>query len=244
MKELCSGSCCARKGAMYVTPWCKMLQGKDSSCAILHLWYTIPFFQEEIDKRSSFLGSMRRTEEAQHLQDLIRMSNDETNMFIPFAKAAMADVFDALAEYMPKHEKAYWWREGQETAVFTDNPLPDPAVTFYAGQYVEYNGDLYIAIEDGDSDDFAGKLVPTEDYRNSIHYGILFGCHSNINAVEPLDVAIFEALVARVIYKWLRYAYPEEAPAYLDEFNEHLDKIKKRASLLENVRIVRRIPRP
>lgn len=243
MKELCSCNCCSKPHAGYVTPWCSLLNGQDDSCAVLHLWYKIPMIQDEIDKRSSYLGKFRRTEEAQHLLDLIRLSKDEENMFIPMAKAAQADVFDVLFPNMPRHEKAYWWDEGKETAEFTDNPLPSPAVTFHAGQYVKYNNDLYKAIEDGSSDDFAGKLVPTEDYRNSMHYGILWRCKSNINAVEPLDVAIFETLVARIIYKWLEYAYPDEAARFLNQYNEGLAAIRKRANILDGPQIAHRIPR-
>lgn len=243
MKELCSCDCCSKPHAGYVTPWCNLLNGQDDSCAVLHLWYKIAAIQDEIDKRSSYLGKFRRTEEAQHLLDLIRFSKDEENMFIPMAKAAMADVFDVLFPTMPKHEKAYWWNEGTDTVVFTDNPLPDPAVTFKPGQYVEYNGELYKAVNDGSSDDFAGKLVPTEDYRYSMHYGILWRCKSNINAVEPLDVAIFETIVARIIYKWLEYAFPDEAARYLNDYNEGLSAIRNRAKILEGPKIVNRISR-
>lgn len=244
MKELCSCDCCSKPHAGYTTPWCSLLRGQDDSCAVLHLWYKITAIQEEVDKRSSYLGKFRRTEEAQHLLDLIRFSKDEENMFIPMAKAAMADVFDVLFPNMPKHEKSYWWDEGKETAVFRD-PLPTPAVTFYAGQYVEYNDDLYRAIEDGSSDDFDGKLVPTPDYRRSMHYGILWRCKSNINAVEPLDVAIFETLVARIIYKWLEYAYPDDKTLsiFLNQYNEGLAAIRNRASILDGPKIVNRIPR-
>lgn len=245
MKEICQCNC-STPALRYRTPWCSLLM-QDSCCStptsLLHLWYKIDMLQDEVDKRSSYLGKLRRTEEAAHLLDLIRMSKDEKNLFIPFAKAAMADIYDALHTYLPRHEKAYFWREGKDTAVFTDNPLPSPAVTFTEGQYVEYNGDLYVAISDGSSDDFAGKLVPTEDYRDSIHYGIVWRCSSSINAVEPLDVAVFEALVARIIYKWLSYAYPDEAPRYLSEYEEHLDKIRRRGAILAGAQIVNRIPR-
>ena len=295
MKDLCSHNCCAVKGAMYVTPWCDMLRGKDSSCSVLHLWYKLPMIQKEIDKRTSYLGKFRRTEEAQHLLDLLRMSKDETDLFIPFAKAAMADVSDALRIYMPKHDIAYWWREGQETVIIHSSDItPDPDVLhlsqlsevddegfliadnipvdeegyikiaetavdedgyiigdgsevepipFVAGQYVMLDDNLYIAIEDGDSSDMTGKLVPTEDYRNSIHFGILWHCSYNPNAVEPLDVAVFEALVARIIYKWIVMAYPDEAVRYNAEFDEHMMKIRDRARAMEGPQIVNRIPR-
>lgn len=246
MKELCQCNCSTPVSA-YRTPWCSLLM-QSSCCAgpinILHLWYKLSMLQDEIDMRSSYLGKFRRTEESKHLLDLIRMSKDETNLFIPFTKAAMADIYDALHIYLPRNEKAYFWREGKDTVVFTDTPAPPvPAVDFQKGQYVKYNGDLYMAIADGSSDDFAGKLVPTEDYRDSIHYGIVWRCGSSINAVEPLDVAIFEALVARIIYKWLNYAYPDEAPRYLSEYEEHLEKIRRRAAILAGAQIVDRIPR-
>lgn len=228
----------------YRTPWCSMFRDSEPT-EILHLWYRLTVLRNEVEKRSSYLGKLRRTEEAQHLLDLVAMTEDEEDLFVPFAKAAMSDVFDVLHTYMPKREKAIFWREGKETAVFTDDEgLPDPPVVFHAGQYVEYNGELYMAIDDGDSDNITGKLVPTEDYRDSIHYGLNWKCcGSNINAVEPLDTAIFEALVARIIYKWLCYSYPNEAPRYLNEWNECLNQIKHRCNILNGPQIVNRTPR-
>lgn len=166
-----------------------------------------------------------------------------SGLFVPFAKAAMADVYKELGIHMPRHDKAYWFREGQETVIFTDSPLPSPAVTFHAGQYVEYNNDLYIAIQDGSSDDFVGKLVPTEDYRDSVHFGILWCCNHNVNAVEPLDTAIFETLVARIVYKWVMKAYPVEADTYLADYNENLEHVRDFARMLEGPQFVNRIPR-
>ena len=243
MKEICQCNCSSPATA-YRTPWCSMLRGGEPT-ELLHLWYKIDVLRDEVDKRSSYLGKLRRTDEAQHLLDLIRLSADEEDLFIPFAKAAMSDVFDVLNTYMPKREKALFWRKGKDTAVFSDDEgLPNPPVVFHAGQYVEYNGELYMAIENGSSDDFAGKLVPTEDYRDSIHYGLNWKCcGSNINAVEPLDTAIFEALVARIIYKWLCYSYPDEAPRYLNEWNESLEQIRHRCNILNGPQIVNRIPR-
>lgn len=250
MKEICQCNCTLI--GRYRTPWCDLLHSlHGTSGEVLHLWYKLDWLRQEVDKRSAYLGKFRRTEEAQHLLDLINMTVDEDDLFVPFAKAAMADVYDELMNYSPKHEMAYFWNEGKYTIVFDDPESEsdasddDEPVTFVKGDYVLYNGNLYIAIADGSSEDFIGKLYPTEDYRKSIHYGILWRCcGSNINIVDPLDTAIFEALVARIIYKWLLYAYPAEAPRYLDEWNECLEKIKRRASALNGSKIVHRIPRP
>ena len=242
MKEIVNCNCAVGK---YRTPWCELLQDKEySSCSLLHFWYKIEMVRKEIEKRTSYLGKYRRTEEAKHLLDLIHMSEDEKDLFIPYAEAAMADVYDELNMYMPRHKKAYFWNEGTNTVIINDDePQPEP-IPFKTGQYVSYNGLLYMAIEDGDSEHINGKLIPTEDYRESMHICILWDCRSsNVNAIQPLDVSIFETLVARVIYKWLLLSYPDEAPRYLAEYNEGLEKIKKRANILTGPQIVNRTPR-
>ena len=131
-----------------------------------------------------------------------------------------------------------------DTSTTADGYITRKIITFRKDDYVEYDGLLYKAIADGDSTDFDGKLVPTEDYRQSIHYGIVWkNFNSNINMVEPLDTAIFEALVARIIYKWLQSAYPAEASRYLEDWNEYLSKISTRVRFLDGPQIANRIPR-
>ncbi len=247
MKEFLNGCCSI---GTYKTPWCQLLS-KELGCgcgdSMLHLWYKLDFLQAEIDKRSAYLGKFRRTEEAKHLLDLINMTTDESNLFIPFARAAMADVFDALNLYTPHCKKAYFWNEGTTTIVINEDGECNEGgnyISFKEGNYVLYKGELYIAVADGDSNNLSDKIKPTEDYRKSIHYGIKWTCcESNINMVEPLDTAIFEALVARIIYKWLLYAYPDEAPHYLQEYVETLQNIKTRVNFLNGTHIVNRIPR-
>lgn len=65
----------------------------------MHLYYPISDIQELIDMRTSYLGALRSTEEAPHLLDLIRMSKDESNLFMELAKEAMNKVFPALSKY-------------------------------------------------------------------------------------------------------------------------------------------------
>lgn len=345
---------------VYRTPWCDMLFG-DGCCGInrnvLHLWYKIEWLQKEIEKRSSYLGKFRKTEEAKHLLDLIAMTKDEEDLFYPFAKAAASDVTDALHRYMPKEQKTFLWREGRHTKVITDLPAVnitnpnrpnvslsgntirvstglqtdniDPQTMgiynlieveyqvgyiikqtgqriietrsiekmaelsydstyntwsyldvwgvdlqdesdetsaefltgttvfkskeylvywlnptqFQEGDYVEWNGQLYRAIKHGNANYPSECLVLTDDYRDSIHYLIGFPKDKYLNIVEALDTAVFEALVARIIFKWLEYAYPDEAERYLTAYNEELEKIKKRCALIIGGQIVNRIPR-
>ena len=87
------------------------------------------------------------------------------------------------------------------------------------------------------------KLVETYDWRHSIHYVLKFPKEWNVNVAIPLDTAIFESLVARIIYKWLLYVYPDDAPRFLAEWNEGVEKIRKRCWQLFGVKVVNRIPR-
>ncbi len=443
---------------IYRTPWCDMLFG--GCCCmnrnVLHLWYKLEWLQKEIEKRSSYLGKFRRTEEAKHLLDLISMTKDEEDLFYPFAKASMADIADALQRYMPKERQAYLWREGRETKTiesvpiiemkddiamvqniymrnldtdkeyalsrsvendfllesedynqntdrymyawknngsvyYTMSELPkvgdmvfteEEVQTAYAvssglsrfdfltehhngdwfvnvreqdiqvsptqitiiqsffakdidatkvelyalvhfqytvgytiketntliteireteqvckceckdngeceakivynpnlekegnetsaeyvvdvinssivginaywlnpieitdGDYVEWNGELYRAISNGNANYPLECLVKTNDYRESIHYLIGFPKDKSLNMVEALDTAVFEALVARIIFKWLQYSYPEEAERYNMEFSEEMEKIRHRCIILFGGQIVNRIPR-
>lgn len=226
-----------------VTPWCKMLQGSEQS-ELLHLWYKLDVLREEIEKRSSYLGKFRRTEEAKHLLDLISMTIDEEDLFLSFAKAAMSDVFEAFEMYAPKARKGYFWRDGSDTnTVVIDNESAD-VVYFKRGDYVLYDNELYIAVRDGSSEDLLCNIFPIEDYRDSIHYAISWDCDkSNISMIDPLETDVFEALVARIIYKWLCYSYPDEAQRYLYEYNELFGKIRHRCGLLWTNNVIHRIPR-
>lgn len=350
---------CGMIGA-YRTPWCSMLNSEEDK-DILHLYYKLKWLQEEIEKRTSYLGKFRRTEEAKHLLDLIAMTKDEEDLFYPFAKAAMAEVFDALQLYIPQtHEKVYLWNEGKNTVEIESIPIVDVAdcdvdeisqhldvstgtiyfyyetslpqsirdrisefhilcqydvqyeiayaifetgdeikeirtervyvdnynlasaeivkpelsaageytsaeritrllsinlsavILFYkepmkfsAGDYVKLDNTLCIALADGDANDveLKRKLIETPDYRESIHYLIAFPYDKNVSLAEPLDTAVFEALVARIIFKWLQNAYPDEAPRYLEEYEEKLQQIRKRCSFFAATHIVNRIPR-
>lgn len=342
MKTLTDCHCVPNGG--YKTPWCEMLNACELQYNVLHLYYKLSFLQEEIDKRSSYLGKLRRTEEAQHLLDLIRMSKDEENLFYPFAKEAMADVFDAMSMYAPQMRRAFLWREGRVTHTIPDLPKTDSIVygtatiskvgdkaigtltftwadgdptkylarvlvkvtittsngtrseevmcpatydttnsywsapisytpnldtyeTFVSADSaepkacnpyfidpVEFKKDdwlidsdnhLFMALADGNVNEMPTWKVIYEpnDYRESIHYLLAFPRKWNLNMAEPLDTAIFEALVARIIFKWLQYSYPAEAERYLAEWQEGLEKIRRRCSELYNVKIVNRIPR-
>lgn len=314
----------------YKTPWCEMIKcSRDIN--IIHLWYKLDWLQDEIEKRSSYLGKFRRTEEAKHLLDLISMTTDEEDLFYPFAKAAMADVFDVLSQYITRDKCAFLWNEGVNSIFIPSLPNWDKAtfvhnietngiytsffsipkadhttmdisltievrdgnntdtinsvatydtnedlwkiediqsmvrnsivvdyyttiklisataiwkspITYKEGDWIDYNDKVYIALGSGNANNM-DALLETFDFRHSIHYLLAFPKDWNINMIEPLDTAIFEALVARIIYKWLQYAYPDEAKRYLNEWEECLQKIMLRCNELYAEKIVKRIPR-
>lgn len=356
-----SRCCCETDG--YVNPWCRMLNGCGCDSNILHLWYKLSVLQEEVAKRTSYLGKLRRTKGSVHLLDLIAMTKDESNMFYPFAKSAMSDVFDALDLYIPEHRKSFLWREGSATKVFAAYPVIDTYVAYvtevgYEGNdieiafdltcdeidtsvydiellvklryeveygvkdtssvlreerslyhrfkvlspytdggyhlsdsisvelsgeseyttaeeisrlsifvgedissdiikieiskklpdeykkddYVEIGDSLYIATRDGDTNDLSGLELQENDFRESIHYIISYPADKNVSYIEPLDTAVFEALVSRIIYKWLEYSYPSESSRYLAEYDECLSNIRRRLGVFKES-VVHRIPR-
>ncbi len=324
---------------------------------MLHLYYRLEWLQQEIEKRSSYLGKFRKTEEQQHLLDLLAMTKDEQDLFYPFVKAASADVFDALQQYTGGVDNAYKFNEGNKTKILTavpqvlfdthpfyestdpigneelnieyslqqpidfnkyevkvsleiqytieytikatsqkvqeqrsmiiettnfDNtycsfdlviPLalettefseerfvsldsfkqgeqvdfrtltitdkqPD---TFKKGDYVLLNNELYIAQADGDVNDISVLQKQEYDFRESVHYLLEYPDYLNENMIEPIDTAVFEALVNRVIFKWLMLAFPDEAENYLALYNEALQQVKSR--FVRSNPIVKRTPR-
>lgn len=97
----------------------------DENCqSKVHFWYGIPSIQDEVEKRSSFLGKCRRTEEAAHLLDLIAMTKDETELFIPFLKKAAAQVFDVLEKYTNGVKDAYEIQHVPECVIHYRMRLP------------------------------------------------------------------------------------------------------------------------
>mgnify|MGYP006916024832 CR=1 FL=1 len=333
---------------------------------ILHLYYKLDWLQKEIEKRSSYLGRFRKTEQAQHLLDLLAMTNDEEDLFYPFAKAAMADVFDGLSSMTPDVEKAYLFNEGKTTKVLT--PIPDLGLTkvmtgtstgfrsgrnelyaaisvfgndidisdydirvtlnipytieyrikgtsqtvtemrsidytfklspytqdhynafesvievdlasatseftaeqitgiginpgdditekvvsieikainpetYVEGDYVMLDDQLYIANEAGDVNDITPLVKQEYDFRQSIHYVMHYPATLNRNMIEPLDTAVFEALVNRIIYKWLVLSYPDEAAVYQSQYEEALTQVRHRISTPKSA-IVYKTPR-
>lgn len=84
----------------------------------LHLFYSLLSLQKEIEKRTFYLGKYRTDKEngAPHLLDLIGMSRDESDILYPFAKSAMADVYDALNSSTIGIPKKYHWEDKPNVA--------------------------------------------------------------------------------------------------------------------------------
>lgn len=90
----------------------------------LHFSYNLVDLQKEIEKRTFYLGKFRRTEEAQHLLDLIGMSRDEDDLLYSFTKAAMADVFDQLSLNTHHIPKGYLWKTIKDPIAIDSNKMP------------------------------------------------------------------------------------------------------------------------
>lgn len=109
-------------------------------------------------------------------------------------------------------------------------------VILHTGDLIEYNGKEYEMLTDTDSNRFdATKDAMLFDKNNTlsdgIHYYMEVPCYINETAAEPLDNAILEALVNRIIWKWLVLAYPNEAAAYDTIYKDCLNSIRMRCNV-------------
>lgn len=331
-----------------------------SSNSCIHFSYSLLALQQEIEKRTFYLGKYRRTEEAQHLLDLIGMSRDEGDLLYPFVKAAMADVYDNLNINTIHILKEYEWKEPQEaitiatkgqlsqeinhnviatisdnkraiiisgtvendsadnidvskyriTADFTidvtakyniigTNVIVSPVkhITFNipaehlrsignnvwqivplhievplepqstmtsaetidqvssptfvldslkleeinptelsVGTIIDVEGQTYEITQDTNSNVLnlkkqAKKVDPNETLVEGIHYYLYVPNFINLSSVAPLDNAIMEALVNRIIWKWLVLSYPTEAATYDTLYQDSLKSMALRCNI-------------
>ena len=224
----------------YRTPWCDMLGCcSGETMDILHLYYPLSMLQEEVHKRTSYLGKHRNTDNAPHLLDLISMTKDENDLFHSFVRSAMYKVFEPLGKTTRHIDKAYLWEANAKTLTLTKGAVP--AIEYTKGDYVLYKRTLYLAIGSGNSDTL-DNLAPTPDFRESVHYIIQWDSHLNPNFIEPLDQSVQDALVYFIIWKWLLSAYPDEAKTYQVQYADAIDDIRYNTSHFLSA-ITHRIPR-
>lgn len=339
-----------------------------SSSSMLHFSYRLVDLQKEIEKRTFYLGKYRKTEEAQHLLDLIGMSRDEGDLLYPFAQAAMGDVYDQLNASSLHIPKTYKWvtpsapteapaiptpvplqagdivlntdvaADGQSITIYgsatdrgqitssgvqifsnsvfrlcfninlsyttrysiigtTTNIIPTHTISvdvpaenirptgastwiivpfefkpklepqsnittaeiihavtsidadlasvhlkfveptkLASGDIINYSGVIYEMLEDTDTnnldlDKHALQVDPEETLVEGIHYYLSVPNFLNITSVEPLDNAIKEALVNRMIWKWLILSYPAEAATYDTLYQDNLKSIAFRCNI-------------
>ena len=331
-----------------------------SSNSCIHFSYSLVALQQEIEKRTFYLGKYRKTEEAQHLLDLIGMSRDEGDLLYPFVQAAMADVYDNLNLNTIHVLKEYEWKEPQEAitipkkknlyqqiqhnvaATISDNkhyviisgtidnyssddidvskyritadfsidvttkyniigtnviispvkyitfnipaehlrsignnawqivPLQvevplDPQSTMTSaetidkvssptfvvdslkleeinptelpvGTIIEVEGQTYEITQDTNSNTLdlskqAKNVDPNETLVEGVHYYLYVPNFINLSSVAPLDNAIMEALVNRIIWKWLVLSYPNEAATYDTLYQDSLKSIALRCNI-------------
>lgn len=338
---------------------------QDTELNRLHFNYTVEDLQNEVEKRTSYLGKFRKTDEAAHLQDLISMTKDEENLFIPLAKDSMMEVCDVLRKGAMLMPYRYCeWKEkenvldvkvnplvtldekslflyssalpnsiemGGEFALnevvdyssynaevevtveyetefhsllppstpiytiktvtfripvvydalaglwlFSSMPVPvelEPATPLvsaevinsvvsynftgnvYAvnktahvlnvGDIIEHDGGYYKLLVDTninslDLDKDAQQIDPL-DINGGIHYYIYVPQYLHKRFVAPLDIALLESLVNKVILKWLLFSYPKEAETYIALDKQKEEQIYSRSSIFKNT--VNKVPR-
>lgn len=105
----------------------------------LHFNYRLAELQEDVEKTTSYLGKFRRTESAAHLQDLIAMTKDESNIFTPIAKEVALSVFDEFKKgVFNAGDSSY---KHKESVVLNNIVLPPAVEPHVLGLNVEGIGD-------------------------------------------------------------------------------------------------------
>jgi hypothetical protein len=332
-----------------------LLPIENTSSYQLHFNYQVEDIQREIEKRTSYLGRFRRTEQTSHLQDLIAMTKDEQNLLIPFAQSAMADVWDQLRKgCLHLSGLDYEWEERKEVREVALNPIleirdsgnraentdssitikggvelkgggldnyiygvelkakakvetsflikdgknsqiinhryvdihiphtnvyydettnkytiipytvqlnMEPSTEFTSeevitdveivelnaesynkregnidvGEYISIDGQVYCATRQTNvnKSSFMTDIVSVQamDIRNGIHYRMNVSSKINPNLIAPLDTAIIEALVNKIIYSWLMLAYPQEAEVYATLYVNAASQVYQRCNI-------------
>lgn len=119
--------------------------------------------------------------------------------------------------------------------------------------WVEYDKKLWFSLVEVDEDTFIHTMMGhrenrgefilyTVDPRYSIRYYIEYVKELSVHYIEPLDIAIKEALVCYIIAHWLEYAYPDEAANWHAKYEKALSDVRKRCNVQEKP-IKKLIPR-
>jgi hypothetical protein len=139
----------------------------------LHFNYRLAELQEDVERTTSYLGKFRRTESAAHLQDLIAMTKDESNMFTPIAKEVALSVFDEFKKGVFNAGDSSW--KYKESLVLNDIVLPPTINPRIAEMNVKKNGDdihvYYIAfdIEEIDTAKYTLDIIIELVYKVKYH---------------------------------------------------------------------------
>lgn len=104
------------------------------------------------------------------------------------------------------------------------------------GDVVKYEGVNYEITQDTNENDFnigvnAVAVDESEAMVEGIHYYLSVPNYLNLTTVAPLDNAIKEALVNRIIWKWLVLSYPTEAATYDTLYQDNLKSIAMRCNI-------------
>lgn len=109
----------------------------DSKTRKLNLWYPFADLKKEVGMRTAYLGKLRSTEQAQHLLDLIHLTDDEEKLMMSYAQNAMAEVYECISKYARGiHEPTMVFNDGKLNTVKTQ-AIPEisfdnkSSITFY-----------------------------------------------------------------------------------------------------------------
>lgn len=85
---------------------------------IVTISYSLSEIQEEVKKRTSYLGKFRSTEQAAHLLDLIAMTKDETDLFQSLVQTAATEVYACFAAFTGNKDSQFVYDVNMDTLSF------------------------------------------------------------------------------------------------------------------------------
>jgi len=211
---------------------------------LLVFFYKTEDIFEEVYKRTSYIARSRRDKETkEHLLDVISMTMDDESVFNPFLIDASVKVFERLAPFTREVSGAYMYK------LVSGIAAPVSGTTYDKGDKVLYLTKVYeltgaTTQTVGTPFDPALWTAKSDAYytEDKLEYVTLRPDWFNMNALQGVDTAIFEALVSFIMGQWFMMVYPDEAATYLERFSTYLQSIT--SSINSQNRPINRTYRP
>lgn len=193
-------------------------------------------FSIDVTTKYSIIGTNVIVSPVKHITfnipaDHLRSIGNDTWQIIPFQLEVQLDPQSTMtsAETIDKVSSPTFVQDSLKLEEINPTELP-------VGAIIEVGGLTYEIIQDTNSNTLdlseqTSSVDPSETLVEGVHYYLYVPNFINLSSVEPLDNAIMEALVNRIIWKWLVLSYPNEASTYDTLYQDSLKSIALRCNI-------------